>query len=91
MVLVKAFCTLLDGVVICGTLGYEGMSGNICGVGIGSGFGTVGDVCSFLSSVVCLKISDCSVGGVVWEVDACLLIRVLAAVASRSRSLNRRV
>ena len=45
--LIKAFCTLRDGVVITGTLGDEGMSDIIYGGGIGGGFGTLGYVCSF--------------------------------------------
>ena len=63
--LVKSFCTLGDVVVITGTLGYEVMSDSICGGGIGGGFDTLGDVCAFLSSAVCVKNSGCSVGYVV--------------------------
>ena len=68
--LVKAFCTLGYIFFISGTLREEGMSDSICGGGIGIGFDTLGDVCFFLSSVVCVKISDCSVGDVVWVVGA---------------------
>ena len=85
--LVKSFCTLGDGIVITGTLGDEGMSDSICGGGIGGGFYTLGYVCAFLSSAFCVKNSGCSVGDVVWAVGAWNLIKVLSAIASRSRSL----
>ena len=85
--LVKALSTLGYGVVISGTLRDEGMSDSIYGGGIGTGFGTLEDVCSFLSSVVCVKISGCAVGAVLWAVGAWRLIRLLAAVVSQSRSL----
>ena len=54
--LVNVSSTLGDGVVSIGTLGVYGMSDGVCGGGIGSGFGTLGDVCSFLRSVICVKI-----------------------------------
>ena len=85
--LVKFLCTLGYDVVVSGTLVYEGMSDIICGGGIGSGFGTLGDVCLFFSSVVCVNISGCSVGAVVWVVGAWRLISMLAAVAICLRSL----
>ena len=81
MGLLKDFCTLGDGVVTSGTLRDEGTYNIICGSDIGSGFVTLGDVCSLLSSVVCVKLGGCSVGAVMWAVGAWHLIRVLAAVS----------
>ena len=57
--LVKVYIILEDGFVIIGTLGDDVMSDSIYGGGIGSGFRTLGDVRSFLSSVVCVRISGC--------------------------------
>ena len=84
--LVKVSITLGGSVFSSGTLVDDGMSDSICGGGIGSVFGALGDVCSFLRSVVCVRIIDYSVGGFVWVVGKWRLIRVSSAVASRSRS-----
>ena len=87
MGLLKDFCTLGDGVVMSGTLVYEGMSDSVCGGDIGIGLVNLGYVCSFLRTVVCVKSSGCSVGAVVWAVGAWILIRMLSAVASRLKYL----
>ena len=73
--LVKAFCTLGDGVVITGTLIYEGMSNSICGSGIGGGFGNLGDVCAFLSSGVCVKIVVIQWGLFCWKLGHGVLVQ----------------
>ena len=78
----KAFLTLRDGVVITGTLRDEGMSDSFRGGGIGCVFGTLVCVCVIFISSVCVRSCGCSVGGVVWEVFAWSLIKLLAAVAS---------
>ena len=44
-------------------------------------------MCLFLSSVVGVENSGCSLRSVVWAVGVWRLIRVMAAVASRSSSL----
>ena len=85
--LVKAFCNLVDGVVITGTLRHGGMSDSVHGGGIDSIIGTLGDVCVFTSSSICVKIWGCLVGAVVWASGAWRLIRLLDAVESSSRSL----
>ena len=87
MGLVKAFCTLWYVIVITGTLGDEGISNSIYGGGIGGGFGTLRDVCEFLSSVICVTNSCCSVGIVLWAAVSWRLIKVLAVMDSHFRSL----
>ena len=49
---VKVSSILGDGVVRIATLGYDGMSDGVCEGDIGNGFNTLGDLHSFLSSVV---------------------------------------
>ena len=83
----KEFFTLGDGVIITGTLGYGVMSDGVHGDGMGSGFGTLGDVCVLFSYSICVRNCGCSVGAVVWAAGAWRLIKLLAAIASRLRSL----
>ena len=83
----KEFFTLGDGVIITGTLGYGVMSDGVHGDGMGSGFGTLGDVCVLFSYSICVRNCGCSVGDVAWAAGAWRLIKLLAAIASRLRSL----
>ena len=83
----KFTSTLGDSVVSIVTLLDDVTSDSFGWGGIGNGFGTLRDVCSFLRSVVFVMIIGCSVGAFVWAFVAWCLIRVLAVVASRSRSL----
>ena len=85
--LVKDFCTLIDGVVITGTLRDEVMSNSVRGGGIGCVFDTLGDVCVLLISSVCVKHCGCLVRDIVWAVGAWRLIKLLATLASCLRSL----
>ena len=83
----KFTSTLGDSVVSIVTLLDDVMSDSFGWGGIGNGFGTLRDVCSFLRSVVFVMIIGCSVGAFVWAFGAWRLIRLLSAVASHSRSL----
>ena len=87
MVLDKAVCTLRDGVAITVTLVDGGTSGCVHGGGVDSVIDTLGDVCVFTSSSVCVKMWGCSVGAIVWASGAWCLMKLLAAVASCSKSL----
>ena len=83
----KAFCILRDVVIVTDTLGDGYMSDSVLGGGVDYIIGTLGDVCVFSSSTVCIKMWGCSVGAVVWAAGAWRLIRLLYYVASRPRSL----
>ena len=87
VVLAEKFFTLGDGLIINGILRDEGMSDGVYGGGMGSGCGTLRDVCVFFSSYVCVRNCGCSVGVVVWETGAWRMIKLLAAVASCLRYL----
>ena len=63
------------------------MSDGVSGGDIGSGFGTLRDVCSFFSSAVFVKNHWLFSWGCCLEFDACHLIRLLADMASCLRSL----
>ena len=82
-----AFCNLSDGVYITGTLRDGGMSGCVrCG-GVDYVIDTLGDLCVFNSSFVCVKRWGCSVGDFLQADGLWSLIKLLAAVVSRLSSL----